>query len=64
MSLHEGMMGVTGRYGDREIGTLRFIIGYYGRLLLIVLFGRGLVIIDQSTGRSSVETERTGKTCG
>jgi hypothetical protein len=52
MSLHEGMMETTGRYSDGEIGALRFIIGYYGRLLLIVLFRKNLVIIDQSASKS------------
>jgi hypothetical protein len=52
MSLHEGMMDVTGRFSERRIGVLRFIIGYYGRLLLIVLLRKNLVIIDQSASKS------------
>jgi hypothetical protein len=57
MSLHEGMMTTTGRYADREIGAFRFIIGYYGRLLLIVLFRKNLVIIDQASAKSTEETK-------
>jgi hypothetical protein len=55
--MHEGMMTVTGRYSDGEIGVLRFIFGYYGRLLLIVLLRKNLVIIDQATSNPLVETK-------
>ena len=52
------MMSVTGKYSDGKIGLLRFIFGYYGRLLLVVLFRQNLVIIDQSSGKPLEETER------
>jgi hypothetical protein len=58
MSLHEGMMGATGRYADKEINLARFIIGYYGRLFLIVLLRKNLVIIDQASGKQHEETKR------
>jgi len=62
MSLHTGMMEITGKYSNREIGVTRFIFGYYMRWVLILLLRRNLVIIDQASGKQHEETkdERTG----
>jgi hypothetical protein len=62
MSLHTGMMEITGKYSSREIGVMRFIFGYYMRWILILLLRRNLVIIDQASGKQHEETkdERTG----
>lgn len=29
--LHEGMMTITGKWGDGEIGVIRFAVGFYSR---------------------------------
>lgn len=49
--IHEGMMEVTGRWGEGEIGVIRFAVSFYTRFLLGLAFactlGWVLVIIDQ-----------------
>lgn len=32
--LHEGMMTITGKWSDGEIGTFRFAVGFYSRFIL------------------------------
>jgi hypothetical protein len=32
--LHEGMMTITGKWSDGEIGVFRFAVGYYSRFVL------------------------------
>jgi len=51
------MMTASGRYGDGEIGVIRFIVGYYTRWILILLFRRNLDIIDQSSGKQLEESK-------
>ena len=33
--VHEGMMSVTGMWGDGKIGVVRFVLGYYSRFLFM-----------------------------
>jgi len=54
-------MDVSGRYSEGEIGTFRFIIGYYSRFVLGLLLRRNVYIIDQASAKLVEETndERT-----
>ena len=49
--LHEGMMTITGKWSDGEIGVFRFAVGYYSRFILALILGCTLglvwVIIEQ-----------------
>lgn len=51
LKMHEGMMTVTGKWSDGEIGGFRFAVGYYSRFILVLVLGctYGLiqVIIEQ-----------------
>ena len=37
--LHEGMMTITGKWSDGEIGVFRFAVGYYSRFILVLTLG-------------------------
>jgi hypothetical protein len=50
-------MDVSGRYSEGEIGTFRFIIGYYSRFVLGLLLRRNVYIIDQASAKSTEETK-------
>lgn len=55
--LQGSMMDVSGRYSEGEIGTFRFIIGYYSRFVLGLLLRRNVYIIDQASAKSTEETK-------
>jgi hypothetical protein len=57
MSLQRGMLSASGRYSEGEIGTFRFIIGYYSRFVAGLLTRQNLVIIDQASAKSTEETK-------
>ena len=59
--MHKGMIATVGRYTEGEIGTFRFIIGYYSRFVLGLLLRRNVYIIDQASAKLAEETndERT-----
>ena len=61
MKLQDGMLSASGRYSEGEIGTFRFIIGYYSRFVAGLLTRQNLVIIDQASAKLVEETndERT-----
>ena len=35
--VHEGMLDVSDRYANEQIGTARFVAGYYGRLATLLV---------------------------
>jgi len=57
MKLQDGMLSASGRYSEGEIGTFRFIIGYYSRFVAGLLTRQNLVIIDQASAKSTEETK-------
>lgn len=42
--LHEGMMTITGRWSDGEIGVFRFAVGYYSRFILALVLSCTLAL--------------------
>ena len=54
-SMHKGMIATVGRYTEGEIGTFRFIIGYYSRFVAGSLLRPNLYIIDQASAKSTEE---------
>jgi hypothetical protein len=54
-SMHKGMIATVGRYSEGDIGTFRFIIGYYSRFVAGLLLRQNLVIIDQASAKSTEE---------
>lgn len=34
---HEGMMTITGKWSDGEVGAFRFAVSYYSRFILVLL---------------------------
>jgi hypothetical protein len=57
MSMHKGMIAAVGRYAEGEIGTFRFIVGYYSRFVAGLLLRQNLYIIDQASARRVEETK-------
>jgi hypothetical protein len=53
--MHKGMIATVGRYTEGEIGTFRFIIGYYSRFVVGLLTRQNLYIIDQASAKSTEE---------
>jgi hypothetical protein len=56
-SMHKGMIATVGRYSEGEIGTFRFIVGYYSRFVAGLLLRQNLYIIDQASAKSTGETK-------
>jgi hypothetical protein len=56
-SMHKGMIAAVGRYTEGEIGTFRFIVGYYSRFVAGLLLRQNLYIIDQASARRVEETK-------
>jgi hypothetical protein len=54
-SMHKGMIATVGRYSEGEIGTFRFIVGYYSRFVAGLLLRQNLYIIDQASAKSTGE---------
>jgi hypothetical protein len=54
-SMHKGMIATVGRYTEGEIGTFRFIVGYYSRFVAGLLLRQNLYIIDQASAKSTEE---------
>jgi hypothetical protein len=42
--LHEGMMTITGKWSDGEIGVFRFAVGYYSRFILALMLSCTLAL--------------------
>lgn len=63
--VHEGMMTITGRFSDGEVGAFRFAVSYYSRFLFLLVFsftlGWILVIIDNRRDKLAlvINDERT-----